>query len=105
MMDEFSTAANTVADLLLKADVDWARLFEPYPFFTLFKNFLQVMQCLLVLLQAYFGCSIDLLCQKGQSQHAARIMPLPPPAFLSCMPSPWQWYVNAGPDGVAMGLQ
>lgn len=52
MMEEFTTASNTVADLLLKADVDWARLFEPYPFFTLFKNFLQVVPCVLVAVQA-----------------------------------------------------
>lgn len=42
MMEEFTKAAETVAELLLTADVDWARLFEPYPFFSLFKNFLQV---------------------------------------------------------------
>jgi poly(A) polymerase Pap1 len=42
MMEEFSNAADIVADLLLSADVDWSRLFEPYPFFSLFKNFLQV---------------------------------------------------------------
>mgnify|MGYP001806644700 CR=1 FL=1 len=41
MMEEFSKAADIVADLLLSADVDWSRLFEPYPFFSLFKNFLQ----------------------------------------------------------------
>jgi poly(A) polymerase Pap1 len=45
MMEEFSKAADLVADLLLQADVDWARLFQPYPFFTLFKNFLQVCVC------------------------------------------------------------
>ena len=44
MMEEFSKAADIVADVLLKAEVDWARLFEPYPFFSLFKNFLQVCE-------------------------------------------------------------
>lgn len=43
MMEEFTKSADIVANLLLKSDVDWARLFDPYPFFSLFKNFLQVM--------------------------------------------------------------
>lgn len=42
MMEEFTKAAESVAELLLTAEVDWSRLFEPYPFFSLFKNFLQV---------------------------------------------------------------
>lgn len=41
-MEEFTKAADVVAELLPTAEVDWARLFEPYPFFSLFKNFLQV---------------------------------------------------------------
>lgn len=43
MMEEFTKSADIAADLLLSAEVDWARLFEPYPFFSLFKNFLQVI--------------------------------------------------------------
>jgi hypothetical protein len=41
-MEEFTKAAESVAELLPTAEVDWSRLFEPYPFFSLFKNFLQV---------------------------------------------------------------
>jgi poly(A) polymerase Pap1 len=43
MMEEFTKSADIAADLLLSAEVDWARLFEPYPFFSRFKNFLQVI--------------------------------------------------------------
>jgi len=42
MTEEFAAAAAKASELLMSPVVDWARLFEPYPFFKLFKNYLQV---------------------------------------------------------------
>ncbi|KAF8062765.1 PAPS4 [Scenedesmus sp. PABB004] len=42
MTSEFTSAAAVASELLMSSAVDWARLFEPYPFFTAFKNYLQV---------------------------------------------------------------
>eukprot|EP00878_Enallax_costatus_P015406 GHUV01016137.1.p1 GENE.GHUV01016137.1~~GHUV01016137.1.p1 ORF type:complete len:373 (+),score=81.47 GHUV01016137.1:771-1889(+) len=43
MMEEFGIAAQLCSELLMNPVVDWARLFEQYPFFTAYKNYLQVM--------------------------------------------------------------
>lgn len=62
MMEEFTKSADIAADLLLSAEVDWARLFEPYPFFSLFKNFLQVI-CSRVAAGTLPGLTIVMWCQ------------------------------------------
>jgi poly(A) polymerase Pap1 len=64
MMEEFTKAAESVAELLLTAEVDWSRLFEPYPFFSLFKNFLQV-SCSPSSRCISHGGTVSVLCVSG----------------------------------------